>query len=80
MVRTEGAPATWAARRGFTFRLTEIAPGCQHTDQCIHREQVAVNNIPPDLDSVLKEIMTESIVDPEYTCFLHAVKRNRQQV
>lgn len=51
-VRIEDAPTTEATRKGFTGRIEETAPGCQCRHQLTHREQMAINKIPPDLPSV----------------------------
>lgn len=43
--------------KGMTTRVKDVAPECKSTHCSIHREQLAVKKMPPDLDIVLKQVV-----------------------
>lgn len=56
-ISTDGAPAMCGVRKGVAVRIKEVAPECKSTHCYIHREQLAVKNMPTELESVLKEVV-----------------------
>ena len=46
---------------GLTTRIKEVAPECESTHCVIHREMLASRKIPPELNSVLNDVVINHI-------------------
>ncbi|XP_060764599.1 SCAN domain-containing protein 3-like [Neoarius graeffei] len=56
-VCTDGAAAMTGRLSGFTARLSEVAPDCEHTHCVIHREMLASRKLSPELNAVLNDVV-----------------------
>ncbi|XP_077175804.1 SCAN domain-containing protein 3-like isoform X2 [Paroedura picta] len=54
---TDGAAAMTGRLSGLTARIKEVAPECESTHCIIHREMLASRKMPPELNSVLDDIV-----------------------
>lgn len=54
---TDGAAAMTGRLSGLTTRIKEVAPECESTHCVIHREMLASRKIPPELNSVLNDVV-----------------------
>ncbi|XP_041840400.1 SCAN domain-containing protein 3-like [Melanotaenia boesemani] len=54
---TDGAAAMTGRLSGLTARIKEVAPECESTHCVIHREMLASRKMPPELNSVLNDVV-----------------------
>ncbi|XP_074472575.1 SCAN domain-containing protein 3-like [Sebastes fasciatus] len=54
---TDGAAAMTGRLSGLTARIKEVAPECESTHCVIHREMLASRKMPPELSSVLNDVV-----------------------
>ena len=54
---TDGAAAMTGQLSGLTARIKEVAPECESTHCVIHREMLASRKMPPELKSVLDDVV-----------------------
>lgn len=54
---TDGAAAMTGRLFGLTARIKEVAPACESTHCIIHREMLASRKMPPELNSVLNDVV-----------------------
>ena len=54
---TDGAAAMTGRLSGLTARIKEVAPECESTHCVIHREMLACRKMPPELSSVLNDVV-----------------------
>ncbi len=54
---TDGAAAMTGRLSGLTARIKEVTPECESTHCIIHREMLASRKMPPELNSVLNDVI-----------------------
>lgn len=54
---TDGAAAMTGRLSGLTARIKEVAPECESTHCAIHRAMLASRKMPPELNSVLNDVV-----------------------
>ncbi|XP_029372249.1 SCAN domain-containing protein 3-like [Echeneis naucrates] len=54
---TDGAAAMTGRLSGLTARIKEVAPECESTHCIIHREMLASRKMPPELNSVMNDVV-----------------------
>lgn len=56
---TDGAAAMTRRLSGLTARIKEVAPECESMHCIIHREILASRKMPPELNSVLNDVVKD---------------------